>query len=41
MSGVIIVPNELEIGHAIGDLELVIECATSEDLANQIQFLPW
>lgn len=40
MSGVIIVPDALEIGRAIGDLEIITECATVLDLANQIQFLP-
>lgn len=32
MAGVIIFPD---------DLEIIVECATAEDLANQIQFLPW
>lgn len=41
MSGVIIVPDDLEIGRAIADLEIIIECAAAVDLANQIQFLPW
>ncbi len=41
MAGVVIVPDDLEIGRAIGDLEIVTECATAVDLANQIQFLPW
>jgi hypothetical protein len=41
MPGVVIVPDDLEIGRAIADLELIIECATAVDLANQIQFLPW
>ena len=40
MPGVIIVPEELDIGHAINDLEVVIECSTSDDLENQIQYLP-
>ena len=42
MAGVvIIVPDDLEIGRAIADLEIIVECATAVDLANQIQFLPW
>ena len=40
MPGVIIVPDDLEIGHAIADLEIIIECGTPADLAHQIQFLP-
>jgi hypothetical protein len=40
MTGVIIVPDALEIGRAIGDLEIITGCATVLDLANQIQFLP-
>ena len=40
MPGVIIVPEELEIGRAINDLEVVIECSTADDLENQIQYLP-
>lgn len=40
MAGVIIVPEELEIGGAIDDLEVMIECCEAADLENQIQFLP-
>ena len=40
MPGIIIVPEELDIGRAIDDLEVIIECSTSEDLENQIQYLP-
>jgi hypothetical protein len=40
MPGVIIVPDGLEIGHAIADLEIIIEGDMGVDLANQIQFLP-
>lgn len=40
MTGVVIVPDGLEIGHAIADLEIIIECGLAHDLANQIQFLP-
>jgi hypothetical protein len=40
MSGVIIVSYDLEIGRAIGNLEIITESATVLDLANQIQFLP-
>ncbi len=41
IAGVIIVPGDLEIGRAIADLEIIIECAAAVDLANQIQFVPW
>lgn len=40
MPGVIIVPEQLEIGRAIDDLEVIIECSTAGELENQIQYLP-
>jgi hypothetical protein len=40
MPGVIIVPEQLEIGRAIADLEIVTECSTAADFENQIQYLP-
>lgn len=40
MPGIIIVPEDLEIGRAIDDLEVVIECSTADDMENQIQYLP-
>jgi hypothetical protein len=40
MPGVIIVPEQLEIGRAITDLEVLIECSTAADLENQIQYVP-
>jgi len=40
IAGLIIVPDRLEIGRVIADLELVIECATESDLRDQIQYLP-
>jgi hypothetical protein len=40
MPGVIIVPADLEIGRAIADLEVIIECGTDAELVNQIQYLP-
>lgn len=40
MPGVIIVPEQMEIGPAIADLEILIECSTAMDLENQIQYLP-
>ena len=40
MPGVIIVPEQLEIGRAIADLEIFIECSSAVDMENQIQYLP-
>jgi hypothetical protein len=40
MPGVIIVPERMEIGSAINDLETLIECSTAADLENQIQYIP-
>ena len=40
MPGVIIVPEELDIGRAIADLEVIVECSTAADLENQIQYVP-
>jgi len=40
MPGVIIVPKALEIGRAIDELEIVIECSKLRDLENQVQYLP-
>ena len=40
LPGVIIVPEQMEIGPAIEDLEILIGCSTTADLQNQIQYLP-
>jgi predicted nuclease of predicted toxin-antitoxin system len=40
MPGVVIVPEQLEIGRAIADLEIFIECSSAADMKNQIQYLP-
>ena len=40
MPGVIIVPDTFEIGKAIADLEIIVECCTGFDLNNQLQYLP-
>ena len=40
MPGVIIVPEQMDIGRAITDLELIVDCGATEDLQNQIQYLP-
>ena len=36
MPGVIIIPDNLEIGAAISDLALVVECATADDMQNVV-----
>jgi len=40
MSGLIVVPDKLEIGRAIKDLEVIIECASESDLKDRIYYLP-
>ncbi len=40
MPGVIIIPDQLEIGRVIQDLEIIIECGAETDLRDQIQYLP-
>ena len=40
MPGVIIVPDSLEIGAAISDLALVVECATADEMQNVVLYLP-
>jgi len=38
--GIIIVAEDLEIGRAIDDIEIVVECSSADDIVNQIQYLP-
>jgi hypothetical protein len=40
MAGVILIPDQLEIGRAIADLEILLECLSQSDLMDQIQYLP-
>jgi predicted nuclease of predicted toxin-antitoxin system len=40
MAGVIFVPDQLEIGRAINDLEIVLECSTESDMRDRIERLP-
>jgi predicted nuclease of predicted toxin-antitoxin system len=40
MAGVIVVPDRLQIGNAIADLELVLECLSQSDLRDRIMHLP-
>jgi predicted nuclease of predicted toxin-antitoxin system len=40
MAGVIVVPEQLGIGVAIADLELLLECLSQSDLRDRIMRLP-
>lgn len=40
LAGVVIVPEQMEIGAAIEDLEMLIECNSAADLEDQLQYLP-
>ena len=40
MVGVIFVPDQLEIGRAINDLEMVLECSTESHMRNSVEYLP-
>ena len=40
MAGVILVPDQLAIGRAISDLEIVIECYSQAEMRNRIEYLP-
>ena len=40
MVGVIFVPEQLEIGRAINDLEMVLECSTESEMRDRIEYLP-
>ena len=40
MAGVIVIPDGLQIGNAISDLELVLECLSQSDLRDRIMHLP-
>ncbi|HEY4423220.1 MAG TPA: DUF5615 family PIN-like protein [Pyrinomonadaceae bacterium] len=40
MAGVIFVPEQLEIGRAINDLVIVLECSTESDMRDRIERLP-
>jgi predicted nuclease of predicted toxin-antitoxin system len=40
MPGVVIVPSDLEIGSAISDLRLVVECCSPAELSAAILYLP-
>jgi len=40
MTGVIFVPGQLDIGHSINDLELLIACSWESDFRDRIEHLP-
>lgn len=40
MPGVIVVPDQMAIGRAIGDLVLILEAGSQRDLEQQILYLP-
>ena len=40
MAGIIFVPDQMAIGRAISDLELMIECQSAAELKDQIKYLP-
>lgn len=40
MAGVIVVPDRLEIGRAINDLELCVECYSESEMRDRIEHLP-
>jgi len=40
MSGLIVVPQTLEIGRAVDDLELFVECYSEQEMRNSIKYLP-
>lgn len=40
MAGVIFVPEQLNIGRAIKDLELVLACYTESEMRDRVEYLP-
>jgi hypothetical protein len=40
MPGIIAVPDDLPIAHAIEQLHIVVECCEDHELANQVLYLP-
>jgi len=40
MSGLIIVPQEIPIGKAIDDLEIIVTCSLEDEWENVIHYLP-
>lgn len=40
MAGVVVIPDQMQIGRAISDLEIVVACLSKTDLTNQVKYLP-
>jgi hypothetical protein len=40
MPGLVVVPNQLDVGRAVADLEGLFECSAESDLNNRIYYLP-
>ncbi len=40
MAGVIFVPDQLQIGRAINDLEITLECSSESDIRDAVTYLP-
>jgi hypothetical protein len=40
MPGLGVVPNQLDVGRAVADLEVLFECSAESDLNNRIYYLP-
>src|SRR5688500_17135955 len=40
MAGVVAIPRSVAIGHAINDLELLLECYSESEMRNRIEYLP-
>jgi predicted nuclease of predicted toxin-antitoxin system len=40
MAGVIFAPDQLEIGRAINDLEMALECYTESEMRDSVKYLP-
>ena len=40
MAGVIFVPDQLEVGRAINDLVMMLECSTESDMRDSVEYLP-
>jgi hypothetical protein len=40
MAGLIVVPEQMGIGRAIEDLELMVVCYSQSELVDQIMYLP-
>jgi len=40
MAGVVFIPDQMALGRAISDLELVVECYIQARMRNRIEYLP-